>query len=198
MSSFSREFLTHSAGQRGRIQEQAIERIGVSVTVTVRSLYVRSLCGLSAVSGYRIVLVTRERVTRRAADVCLGSLAAGIALPRLTAPVQLPRPPGVPLPHVPSRRGRGRPRPRSPARPPTQGFVPVCESRVLCEQGLSRTVVSRSRPLERESERASGRPYTSCSGLVSCVQATGLMLVRLTKHAAVNARRLRRRADEEG
>ena len=62
---------------------------------------------------------------------------------------------------------------------------PFASPAVLCEQGLSRTVVSRSRPLERESERASGRPYTSCSGLVSCVQATGLMLVRLTKHAAV-------------
>ena len=75
---------------------------------------------------------------------------------------------------------------------------PFASPAVLCEQGLSRTVVSRSRPLERESERASGRPYTSCSGLVSCVQATGLMLAGLTKHAAVNARRLRRRADEEG
>ena len=71
-------------------------------------------------------------------------------------------------------------------------------SPAYCVSKVSRTVVSRSRPLERESERASGRPYTSCSGLVSCVQATGLMLVRLTKHAAVNARRLRRRADEEG
>ena len=75
---------------------------------------------------------------------------------------------------------------------------PFASPAVLYEQGLSRTVVSRSRPLERESERASGRPYTSCSGLVSCVQAIGLMLARLTKHAAVNARRLRRRADEEG